>query len=160
MRLNSALRSASGGGIGIAAGGSDEAGHHSAPHRFLNGVGVDEERWYLAPDGGEGVTASVTFVQLTGLRPGRPQWSPRCASPGTQQTNWGFDAASDADHLRSPAILQVHPGLDSLAQYLHVAVGDVAGDFTQVNRDVIGTGLARLPKAAWTGIRYRAAGIA
>ena len=52
---------------------------------------------------------------------------------GTRQTtNWGLMRQAMPIISSVTAIFQIHPGLDGLAQYLHVAVGDVAAIFAQV----------------------------
>ncbi|MNH17463.1 hypothetical protein D3C79_771350 [compost metagenome] len=128
------------GGIGIAAGVDlDEGGTTLGGRIDLDGVGVDEER-HLGTDGGEAGHRIGDLVELAG-HVQATLGGHLGALLRHQADELGLDALGDADHLLGHRHLQVHPGLDGLAQYLHVAVGDVAAIFTQVNRNAIGTGL-------------------
>ena len=128
------------GGIGIATGVDlDEGGTTLGGRIYLDGVGVDEER-HLGTDGRKAGHRIGDLVELTGHI--------QAALGGHlgallryQADELGLDTAGDADHLLGHRHLQVHPGLDGLAQYLHVAVGDVAAIFAQVHCNAIGTGL-------------------
>ncbi len=111
----------------------------SAAASNLNGIGVDKEG-YLSPYRGETGNGISHLGQLTGHI--QTALGGHLGALLRHQTDeMRLDAAGDADHLFGHRHLQVHSGLDGLAQDLHVAVGDVAAIFTQMHCNAIGPGL-------------------
>ncbi len=129
-----------GGGIGVTAGVDlDKRGATLGGRIDLDGIGIDKER-NLSPHRGETGNGVSHLVQLAGHV--QTAFGGHFGALLRHQTDEvGLDAAGDADHLFGHCHLQVHSGLDSLAQDLHIAVGDVATIFTQMHGNAIGTGL-------------------
>ncbi len=128
------------GGIGITASVDLDKGGTTLGSRIdLDGIGIDKER-NLSPDSGKTGNGISHLVQLTGHV--QTAFGGHFGALLRHQTDEvGLDAAGDADHLFGHRHLQVHSGLDSLAQDLHIAVGDVAAIFTQMHGNAIGPGL-------------------
>ncbi len=129
-----------GGGIGVTAGVDLDKGGATLGSRIdLNGIGIDKER-NLRPHRGETGNGISHLVQLTGHV--QTALGGHLGALLRHQTDEvGLDAAGDADHLFGHRHLQVHSGLDSLAQDLHITVGDMAAIFSQMHGNAIGPGL-------------------
>ncbi len=138
LELGIALRIC--GGIGVTAGVDlDKGGATLGSCIDLDGIGVDKEG-YLSSHRGETGNGISHLGQLTGhVQTALGGHFGALLRHQTDEVR--LDAAGDADHLFGHRHLQIHSGLNGLAQDLHIAVGDVAAIFSQMHGNAIGPGL-------------------